>query len=442
MKSLKTVHQKIVAIVLASVLLSLGYSFWYQIPPTVDPQAYDKIAVNLVAGNGFREIPNKDFNFDHAMLRAGPGYEFFLAVIYKVFGHNYAAVWIIQAFLHGLTVWLIYKTARLLWSDESGVNIGLIAAAVIGFHPDLIEISAMLMTETLYLCLVALFMYGFAQLQQKISWQGAVLLGLGLGLGLLTRPPLILFVPIILVFFIVKKSWKESILFLAAIMVVLTPWTVRNYQVFNSFIPTTLIGDYNIWVGNTLVSNGGQLSSGFNPVTTQVAKHGIVSLPSAASHAFTTFIREHPGTFVKLTAIRTVRYASLIRPMGFWFYQDGLPQLVFVALSGLSISVLFVFGLSGLMLLGLRSDKNKWYWIALALSAPLPLLVPVVESRYSFQIYPFLALAGAWFFTELKQHTEMAKMSLCISAFILLGFTLIDLGFFWETAVEHLKRFI
>ncbi len=436
----KLMNHKIFIIIALSFVTSVVYGFWYQIPPVVDAQAYDRIALNLLSGNGFREDLTQSFDYDSAMLRAGPGYEFFLAGIYFLFGHHYEAVWIIQALLHALTAWFLYKSAIVLWPDKK--NIGLIATGVIGFHPDLIEISAMLMTETAYLFFVAVILYLFIVLMRQRSFFIASLLGLSLGMGIVLRPPLVLFIPIILLYCFTKKYWSELLIVVGCIFVLLAPWTIRNYILYERFIPTTLIGDYNIWIGNRANANGGQIASGFNPVTTYVTEHGVRDLSSASRSAFLSFVLQTPGEFAKLTMLRVVRYGSLIRPMGFWFYQTGIPQLIFVVLSGFSIAFLFLFGVAGLFLNIKNNNATLWYIAALALSAPLPLLITVVESRYRFQIYPFFALFGAYAFVLMKERVSEVRRALLASVLMLGGLSLIDILFFWNTVFEHVQRFL
>ena len=83
--------------------------------------------------------------------------------------------------------------------------------------------------------------------------------------------------------------------------------------------------------------------------------------------------------------------------MGFWFYQTGLSQLVFVASSAISITILFISGFSGMILSWLDKNKLVNYLIVFALTSPLVLIPTVVQSRYRFQIYPFLAIFGGYF---------------------------------------------
>jgi len=152
----------LILILLVSFGLSFFYSFHFRIKPQVDAQAYDSIGFNIAQGYGYRQTVGSDFTQDTSITRVGPLYEYFLAGIYKIFGHHYEPVWIVQAVMHALSTWFVYLTALLIFSNfASKRRIGLWAAAILGFYPDLIEISAMVLTETLYIFLFCLILYLF-----------------------------------------------------------------------------------------------------------------------------------------------------------------------------------------------------------------------------------------------------------------------------------------
>ena len=109
-------------VVIASFILSLAYSFYFKIKPSVDARAYDTIAQNISAGYGFRENTDRDILYDYSIVRAGPGYEYFLAGLYTMFKHNYEPVWIAQAFLHALSVYLIYLIARRIFLKTKKIS--------------------------------------------------------------------------------------------------------------------------------------------------------------------------------------------------------------------------------------------------------------------------------------------------------------------------------
>lgn len=432
----------ILLIVILSFLLSLGYSLVYKIEPVVDAQAYDRIAVNLVNGFGFREDSQKSFEFDTAIVRAGPAYEFFLAGVYTVFGHHYEIIWVLQALLHALTVYLIYLIGRSVFG-EYGETIGLIAAVFFAIHPDLIEISAMLMTETLYLFLITLTIWLFIKLYHepnKILY--SILLALVVGVAILSRPTVIFFIPVILVYYFFNKKYKSIFIFLFCLGLTLLPWIIRNYLIYHQFILTTMIGEYNLWLGNTLISNGGQIASGPNPLMDYTAIHGFFSLKQKASEVFWTFFTTHPFVFIKLCLVRTVRYFSLIRPMGFWFYQIGLSKLIFIVSSGMAIAIIFITGFSGMVLSWREKNFLFYYLFFFAITSPLALLPTVVQSRYRFQIYPFLVLFGAYFLSSLFVKYSCTKKVLLVVTLFLVFISLLDFYMFWSVVWERIKILI
>ncbi len=435
-------RKHLLAIILVlSFLASVFYSFAYQIRPVIDAQAYDKIAINLLEGRGFKEEADKSYEFDLAIVRAGPAYEFFLAGVYAVFGHHYEIVWILQALLHTVSAYLIFLSCREIFKEKGDI-IGLIAAALFGFHPDLIEISAMLMSETLYLFFIVLVVWLFIRTYQKPNQiLSSVFLAFTTALAILSRPPVLLFVPVFLIFYILNKRYKEGVVFLLLLALTLMPWAIRNYLIYHQFFLTTLIGEYNLWVGNTLLANGGQISGGYNPLTSYTEINGFFSLKQKAGQEFFLFLTNYPLVFIKLCFLRIIRYFSLIRPMGFWFYQTGLPQLIFVASSAVSIIVLFISGFSGIVLSWLEKNKLTRYLIALAVASPLVLIPTVVQSRYRFQIYPFLAIFGGYVLVALFTKRIIVKKILIMVGMALIIVSLVDAVYFWPTVVARLRSF-
>lgn len=83
-------------------LVSLILSFSLNLRPAVDAAAYDSIAWNLVNGRGYVENINNPLQKDFSIARVGPGYELFLAGVYKIFGHHYQVVWVFQAIFQAL----------------------------------------------------------------------------------------------------------------------------------------------------------------------------------------------------------------------------------------------------------------------------------------------------------------------------------------------------
>lgn len=433
-------------------LITFGYAAWHRIPPVVDARAYDVVAQNILAGRGFVEDTTKPLAYDVALLRAGPGYEYFLAGVYGAAGHNLWVVWFLQAFLHTASAWLIYKIARQIFAakeNNSGSarpeKIALLALALYGFSPDLIEISAMLMTETLYLFLSILGIYLFvrALAEKKYGWAAGAA-GV-LTLATLVRPvSAVLVVAVVGVYFWRKEFWRVAVCVVVA-AAVLAPWTVRNFNLYHKFIPTTLIGDYNLWLGNTLQSNGGQFFDAINPVSKFVAENGIVAFAGQGNRQALTFVREHPGAFLQLTAVRTIRLFSLVRPMGFWFYQTGVPKIIFVALSFGWGLIVFIAGTLGAVRTWREKNFTLRILIGMTFLVVAPLVITVVQSRYRFQAYPFLALFAGYFLVEFFTDKKISVLARLKNYFIPLGgllvISLIDIFISAKIILERLLSF-
>ncbi len=430
----------LVFILIISFVVALVYAFYFKIEPVVDAKAYDRIAINIIDGFGFREDRTLDYAHDGAIVRAGPGYEYFLAGVYKLFGHHYEAVWFLQALLHTISAFLIFLTAGILFKEQ-GRKIGLIAAGIFAFSPDLIEISAMLMTETLYLFFTVLVIYLFIRacgsVDSKLLAAGA---GFAAGIAVLTRPPILLFVPVFLFVYLYKRKYLSGGLFLLFLALAVSPWVARNYLIYHQFILTTWIAQYNLWVGNTLLSDGGQISGGFNVLVDYTDKYGFMDLKAKANQEFFSFLLIHPFVFIKLCFVRFIRYFSLIRPMGFWFYQAGIGRMLMVGASFLWIAFLFITGFSGLIA-ALREKKQIFYYLViLTLTSPLVLISTVVQSRYRFQIYPFLALfAGYMVVNFIKDRSFWKRRVFWIPTLFLFAVSIVDILFSLDKVMEKLK---
>ena len=435
-------HRLLFGIILGSFLISLAYSFYFQITPAVDARAYDVIAMNIAQGYGYRENLSMDIVNDYAIARVGPVYEYFLAGIYTVFGHHYEAVWVIQALLRGLTVWLVYLIVLLIFSeDDRKKQIGLWSAGIIAFYPDLIEISAMLMIETLYLFLLCLMLYLFFLFIKRPGNWLAVALGGITGLAILTRPLALFLVPVFLFHLWRKKMWWSAILLLLVLSMVFVPWTWRNYQVYGQLMPFGAAGNFNFWIGNYHGGNGEQV-----PTAEHIefaAKNGVGQINGESMKQFKTFLREYPGEFLKLTVLRVNKYFSVVRPMGFWFYQKGLGQFLFLLSSAAASVFLFILALGGILKTIMTKDKRLYYLLALTIATPLVVFITVVETRYRFPIYPLLAVFAGYFMVSLLGNPKRwFEKSLWFSLTLILSNGIIDLFLNVDLVRERLGVFL
>lgn len=418
-------NKSLLIILSVSFGLSIFYSFYYQIKPQVDARAYDVIAQNIVSGIGYRENLMVEADYDYAIHRVGPLYEYFLAGIYKFFGHSYPAVWILQALLHTVSAYLIYLICLLaFFGSENKKKIGLWAAAIFGFYPDLIEISAMLMTETLYLFFTCLIVYLFLFYIKNNTFKLFLLLSFVLGLAILVRPPLLFCLPIIFFYLYKKREWGRWIIMIFMLILVFLPWTVRNYMVYEEIMPFGTAGALNFWIGNHSGANGEQEAG--KEISDFISINSATDIEKESMKQFVGFVINYPGEFAKLTFLRINKYFSVLRPMGFWFYTSGWRQILFVFSSAIFSFMVFVLGFGGMFRSLKLKDQYMNYLLAFTITTPLLLFITVVETRYRFQIYPFLAIFSAYYISLFKLDKKIWFKNLLVSSAVILLNGIVD----------------
>ena len=435
-------------ILIGSFLACLIYALAHQINPVVDAKAYNAIAQNILAGNGFVEVVDMDVKFDKAIIRVGPLYQYFLAGIYLIFGHNYWVVWILQALLHTISAYFIYLSARIIFKQFERVEtISLLSAGIFAFFPDLIEISAMLMTETLYLFFWVWLIWYFLDFVDKNkielnkAWLSSIILGVIGGLAVLARPPVLFALPVIFFYFLLKRKYKLIILMTFAVGVIFTPWTIRNYLAYQKIMPFGGAGGYNFWIGNHVGATGEQDKP--EEVEEFIENYGAYLVSDKSIDEFKIFVRDYPLDFIRLTLLRVNRYFSFARPMGFWFYDSGISQFVFILSSAIYVFLLFVFSLFGGIILWTKRNILINYLLAFIVLTPLILFITVVETRYRFQIYPLLALlAGYGLFTFLHNKFLWKSKAFLLSFVLISSNAVIDLLLSLDKLKEKLGLFI
>jgi 4-amino-4-deoxy-L-arabinose transferase-like glycosyltransferase len=239
-----------VGLLLLALLVRVAYvlhtrNFW----TNIDASSYNLLASGLAQGHGWV--------LGSSAYRP-PGYPFFLAGVYLVFGVPHTS-WtdprLVQAvLLSTVTVGLIGLMA---W-QVAGRGAALISMAIGALYTPLVLVGASLMTEALFVPLVlgatncALYS---RRAQHSRRW--VVAAGFLTGLAALTRGNgLVVGLALALVVWGAKPrlSWRavaSPALLLVVMCLTVLPWTVRNAIAQHAFIPvttelgTTLGGEYN-----------------------------------------------------------------------------------------------------------------------------------------------------------------------------------------------------
>jgi len=201
-----------------------------------DTGSYLHPAYNLLKSGFFSE------DGIHAMYFRVPGYSIFLATILAIFNNLYI-VCIIQVILNICAALLIYKSVLLYTKNEL---LPFIAMILFCLEINLYLYAATILTETLFLFLIALSLYLFCLWRQEPE-RLAPFLGLSLAImaSLLVKPAIMylaLLVCIVLVFAACFKkiALKHAVVYIVLFAAVFGGWSFRNYMHSGHFVYSTI----------------------------------------------------------------------------------------------------------------------------------------------------------------------------------------------------------
>jgi 4-amino-4-deoxy-L-arabinose transferase-like glycosyltransferase len=206
---------------------------WY----FADTAHYDLAAQHLIKGEGFG--PSLHFFDDYSHYCLEPVYPLYLAALYQVFGHSFLAVRISQIFLSILHVYLLFLITRKWFSPRSARMVALFCAV----YPFFIFIAGLLYVTQLFTLLLITAVWGFVQFFHKHTFRWLVFAFAFLTLAALARPIILPSIPLFLLFVLLEKNstWllrlKNIVVALCIIVLLLLPWSIRNYRVFGILAP-------------------------------------------------------------------------------------------------------------------------------------------------------------------------------------------------------------
>lgn len=221
--------------------------------PTDDTADYDEIALNLLSGEGFVARENW-FGFDMYSWRA-PAHPFLLAAIYHVFGYDHTAPLIIQALIGAATAVVVYDLGRHLHPASAFLAGGLVAV-----YGPLIRATSTLSTEPLFILLTVTAVHQLT-LSERLQLESThlryrlciVLCGILIAAAALTRPVGLVLLPVQVGIWYWRaravsgrgSGWFGRSLWLSlGVVVLIAPWTLRNYRVHDALVPISTHGGF------------------------------------------------------------------------------------------------------------------------------------------------------------------------------------------------------
>jgi len=391
-----------------------------------DSFVYNDIAFHLYKFKGFScsdeasVIPDEKAAFKPAITR-GPGYPFFLFLVYRLFGsensmdklswyQNWNKVRIAQCFLDAVICLLVFAIVRCIY--PASFLPALISAILYCFSFYNIYYTRTLLSESLATFLLTLSIFSYIRSLKQDSRIWLISSGICFGLTILTRPeylllPLALTLPIYLSHRQdLTLAVKKSILFMASAIIIVAPWTLRNYIVFKKIIPvsTGSLG-YSLYLG-TFEGNQQWLGWGHLPedvMSDNENREKLMALYKKwddGMYAGGIGVKEADAKFMNL-AIERIRKNFFLCSKS-WFksaprlwYQNYIPMYLEKEASGGFFLFYFFFALYGLLIVQ-RKEKILIAAVFITFVYMVVIFFPLhIEPRYSVSLMPFfIFIAG------------------------------------------------
>ena len=149
---------------------------------------------------------------------------------------------------------LLIPAVLLLGSRLYSWRVGVIASAAIAAWPDLLWFSTHFYSETLFITLLWWAIYFTVRcLDSPNRLKAAAVAGACMGTASLVRETALYFSLVIIALLVFRRrsAWRQASIFAAALVLVVSPWTYRNWKLYDAFVPVSTFGAFNLWRGNT-----------------------------------------------------------------------------------------------------------------------------------------------------------------------------------------------
>ena len=319
-----------------------------------------------------------------------------------------------QATLSVLTIPLGYAIAKRLFSN---VRAGLIFAAFLAVWFPFLEQTTVLFSELLYGFFFMVHFWLLLRFDAHNRWRDLVLSGLALGAAALTRSPALYSLAFVTLWILVRqfpfskkdrtagwfRTYLKSRATVAAViigccLIVVGPWTTRNYIVYGQFIPVDTLGQINIWLDLDDVSDRSRNIETLR--TLPQAERQSYAMAQAREILAEDPLRPFDGMWLTFQHIWKAQYVEDLY-LKQSFFTRPLRESAPIGLFG--DGLWFVYTLAGLIGLvapfreGLHNRLFVMAWLGYSF---FTVLILHVEPRYLVPVWTLIALYGSWMLAE------------------------------------------
>lgn len=327
----------------------------------------------------------------------------FFVILFGKFG-GITAYRVFQSIIQTGSLYLVFLIGRKIFNSKIGVLAVIINALYI---PDY-WVTNLILTESLFKFFVLSLVYFSIYAIEKKNTKYYIFGGIVWALGTYFRPTIAAFPIIILIIWIlrkysVKEMFKYGTIVLGIFCLIMSPWWIRNYNVFHKFVPLTLAtgnpmlqGTYINYDQSTKTTDGLNYNQfkytgkeyQENQTDIEVSKYRLKSL-----------VPKHPLEFLLWYTLGKTYYE--IRMPFLWIPFLGVPFVI----AFLWHYLILIFGVIGIVKFHLNKNRNKIGTVAvLMIIYFMVVYLPFYAfERYFYPAIPYLIIFAAYAFFNIKE---------------------------------------
>lgn len=292
----------LIALGLAARLAVYFWLFRGNQPLLGDSPIYIDMAERLVS-TGVLQYQNATMGTVQALYP--PGYILLLSALFWLFGTGEGAIVGVNLVIYAATAVALYHVGRALLGERAS----LLGVLLFSLWPSQVFDAGVAQKEALVNLLVVLIVVALQKLHSSrgsapLMQVGA--LALPWGALALTQPALAPFPAILTLGLLRQWPLKRFVGFALktglVLMVIMLPWWVRNYQIFDRFVPLTTSSGWTLWVGNNPNATGDWMAP-----PPELRNLPEATMSEKAGERAVQWISANPERFAALTATKFLR---------------------------------------------------------------------------------------------------------------------------------------
>lgn len=328
--------------------------------------------------------------------------------IYQIFNNTEGTIIVIrvmQSLMLILQASLIYKIAWILFGKK---EVAFISFVIMLFYPFFVYYQALLLSETIFITLFIIsfyFLYRWYEGDFRVN-RDFILTNIFLTLTVYSKGTLSILPPLLVGIFYFFNTYKLKPTIkifgysLIIYLIVMSSWWIRNYSIFDKFIPFTTSSSMNLYLGanekNTLAGVDWSTDVDLDFVTEVNSLDDEIERSKLYKEKAFEFIRNDTGQYIKMMWLKFKRFYNFI------FNAESFSSIYYNLLSIFSYGIVMAFALIAFVLTIKEWKKFSAIYIIIGYFTLIHIMY-IASLRYRLPLEPLFILLASYSFVVLKE---------------------------------------